>query len=383
MLVMVLFGITASYKYNSYLTSNGTVPLPSFWRFEVVFPLLLFAIIFGMRYDVGVDHLAYMRRYLDHIYVGRMEPLFFFFSDLGWFFNLHYTVYFGILAFIQVFFFFYAFKDERFLFPFLAFFLFTSGAFFFWMNVIRQAMAMCIWIYSLKYIEEKKLLLYAAWGIAAVFLHKSAITLFIFYPILRNGKDYFKSISLQLILFGSAFVIRSFFYQISIHLEPIVNFYISFLGADLYEKSYNLNQLSSSFKENQGTGLAYLFIIMVNILIILYSKKIKAFYKGKRFLIIYFFFFLGLITSYVFPSGLISFTRPFRYFYVFQPIMFSSFTYYLYKNRNDGKNYLLFLGVITAFLGIFFLSQYSADKFSHSLYQFYFQHNFEGYPNTL
>ena len=94
----------------------------SFFRFEVLFPLVLFAIVFGMRYDVGVDHLGYLYGYLEKIDVGKGEPLFQFLSKTGWYLNLHYTVYFGIIAFIQVFFFFYAFKNERYLFPLLVFF---------------------------------------------------------------------------------------------------------------------------------------------------------------------------------------------------------------------------------------------------------------------
>ncbi|HQB12716.1 MAG TPA: hypothetical protein PLX96_07070, partial [Candidatus Omnitrophota bacterium] len=42
------------YRVLDYYSTTST---PSFWSFSVIFPMLLFAVVFGMRYDVGVDHL--------------------------------------------------------------------------------------------------------------------------------------------------------------------------------------------------------------------------------------------------------------------------------------------------------------------------------------
>src|SRR5690554_3121537 len=155
MFTMILFAVYAS-KKASYVSSSGLTVQRSFWRFEIIVPLLLFALVFGMRYDVGVDHLNYLHAYLDKIHVGKNEPLFFIFAEIGWKLNWHYVLYFGVIAFTQVLFFFYAFKDERYLFPFLVFFLFTNGEWSFWMNGMRQALAMCIWIFSIKFIGDKK-----------------------------------------------------------------------------------------------------------------------------------------------------------------------------------------------------------------------------------
>lgn len=381
--IMILFGISASRKKNYYITNDGLIQYQSFWRFNTVMPLLLFAIIFGMRYDVGVDHLSYLDKYLWREYTGKNEPLFHLFSDIGWFLNFHYAVYFAILAFVQVFFFFYAFKNQRYLYPLLVFFIFTNGSIFFWMNGIRQAMAMCVWIYSLSYIDSKKIIPYLIWGVISVLFHKSAIILFVFYPILRNGKDYFKNTTLQLVFFASAFIIKEVFSQVIMQFESVINFYISLLGDEVYMKYYNVENLMQSFSDRQGTGLAYLFIIGVNIIVILFSDKLKQYYKSKWFNMMYFFFFIGLITSYMFPSGAISLTRPFQYFYIFQSIMYAYFGYYLYKNKDDGRKLILLLLLILSFSGIFFLSQYTATENSHSLFQFYFQQDVPGYPRKM
>lgn len=387
MLVMVLFAVYTS-KKNSYLSTSGLVIQRSFWRFEVLFPLALFAIIFGMRYDVGVDHLVYLRGYIEKIQVGKNEPLFFLLSELGWRLNWHYVVYFSIIALLQVTFYFYAFKDERYLYPMLVFFLFTNEEWLNWMNVIRQALAMCIWIFSIKNIENKKFWKYLIWCVVATLIHKSAIVLIVFYPILRNGRDYFKSVPFQLLLVAAAFVLKGTFTVLLSHIEPIINTYTNILGEDLYSRSYDMEALINSFKESDGTGLVYIFRILLNILIILYSKKLKSFYNSKRFNIIYFFFFVGLLTLYMFPVGYISLTRPFRYFYIFQSIMYAYFLYYLFKTKlKDSQrgtfHALMYYGLIFIFISIFYLSIITSNEDSSFWYQFYFDQNIYGYPNRF
>lgn len=380
---MVLFAVFIS-KNEHYKSSSGIIVQKSFWRFETLFPLLFFALMFGMRYDVGSDHIAYLEGYLRSEHVGKNDILFELLTEISWKLNLHYTVYFGIIAFIQVFYFFYAFKDEKYLYPYLVFFLFTNGEWSFWMNGMRQALAMCIWIFSIKYIEEKKISKYFIWVIVASLFHKSAIILILFYPILRNGKDYFKSVPLQLLFIAAAFVFKVLFSELILRFEPIINSYAILLGGDLYS-GYNMERLIESVSEREGTGLAYLFKILLNIFIIIYSRKIKLFYNSKRFNIIYFFFFIGLITLYMFPTHAISFTRPFQYFYIFQSIMYAYFIFYLYKTKIKNTPHgiihaLIYYGLIIIFLGIFYLFQITSTEEAHLWYQFFFEHNIKGYP---
>lgn len=382
MLFMMMFGFIAAKKANSYTLYNGSITVKrSFWKIEVILPIILFAIIMGMRYDVGVDYFSYLNNYLDGDYSGKGEFLFYLFSDIGWYFNLHYVVYFTAIAFVQILFFLLAFKDERYLFPLLIFFLFTNGNFLFLMNVLRQALAMCIWLYALRFIETKKPYIYFLICVAIFFVHRSSVILFIFYPLLKNGVDYFKNVKLQLVLFFSAFVFKLVFSSLIMQLEPLIQFYTSLLGDGLYD-SYNITTLMDGITGSEGSGIATYFKILLNFIIILYSSSLKKYYNNKRFIIIYFFFFLGVITTYIFPDGAISLSRPFRYFYIFQPIMYAYFLYYLYKNRKNETNFFLLVGLLIVFTSIFVLSQSSATENSHSLYQFYFQKRlFKEYPH--
>ncbi len=374
----MLFFYLASYKKQTTNYSNNANQNITFNSYQIFIPLILFSIVFGMRYDVGVDHLAYLESYLFQDVKEKHELLFTSITRFSLFLNLHYVIYFSILAFIQVYFFYLAFKKEIYLFPLLTLFLFTNGEFISWMNIIRHSIAMCIWIYSLNFIVDRKLWKYILFGVIAFLFHRSAIILFIFYPILVNGRDYFKSIPLQLILLASAFVIKELFFDIIVNLSSVIDFYISLLGADMYERSYNIDGLLESFIEQTGTGLAYIFRIVINVVIILYSLKLKKYYNSRWFNIIYFFFFIGLLTSYMFPSGAISFTRPFRYFYIFQSIMLAYFVYYLYRNKSL-NNRILMIITIVSFIGIFYLNQITSDENAHLWYQFFFQNTINMY----
>lgn len=368
--VMFIFAKVAA-KNGSYLrTAKGKVKERSFWLFETIVPLLIFAIIFGMRFDVGTDHLSYLSGYYWKDNVSKGEVLFNGLTHLFQSLDIHYTVYFGVFAFIQVFFFFYAFKKERFLFPFLVFFIFMNGEFLSWMNIIRQSIAICIWLYAIKYIEERKIWKYLFWCVLAMGFHLSAIALIVFYPILRIEKNYFKNAKIQLIILGFVFIIQFLFASLMSRLEPLLQFYQSTIGDGSY--AYTMDSLNDKLGQTQGSGLGYLFKILLNVIIIVYSGKLKKFYNTKRFTIIYFFFFIGLVTLYIFPIGSIILTRPFRYFYIFQSIMYAYFAYYLLKSNSE-LNKAVCIAVIIAFIGIFYLNQITSSANAHLWYQFYFQ----------
>ncbi|EPH13402.1 hypothetical protein HMPREF9713_00731 [Myroides odoratimimus CCUG 12700] len=385
LLIVMIICNAFTVKKDASIDSRTVIKSKKFWSVDIVVPSLLFAIVFGMRFDVGTDHLNYLIGYLNNDYVSKGEPFFNLLSSIGWYLNLHYATYFGIIAFLQITFFLYAFKEEKYLYPFLVFFLFTNGEWLSWMNIIRQSLAICIWIHSLKFIEDKRFLKYFLGCFVAYLFHNSAIILVVLYPILKSDKVYFKSIKLQLTLLGCAFIFRELFTSILYKIEPLIESYSAVIGGGVY-KGYNVETLNNSFIESNGTGLVYLLRIIINVIVISYSKKLRYFFNSRRFNIFYFLFFIGLITFYMFPIGLISVTRPFRYFYIFQSIMYAYFLYYLYKTRLrntklSNVNTILYLLLIIVFICVFLVSIISANDDSHLLYQFYFDQKIQGYPS--
>ena len=146
----------------------------------------------GLRYNVGTDYFDYQEGYIYNYDVGKGEVFFNWIRELFNRFDFHYSAYFSFLALINISFFVLAFKRDAFILPLLIFFLFTNGDWLFWMNGIRQAIAMCIWIYALNFIEKKKFWWYLVWCLIAIGFHTSAIILIPLYQILKKGKRLFQ-----------------------------------------------------------------------------------------------------------------------------------------------------------------------------------------------
>lgn len=374
---MLFLAISVRNKSIRYANFSVTAsPKTKFWYPEVIFMILFFSVMFGMRYKVGTDHLAYLHIYISTNIYGdsdlfRFEPLFRIITTICSNFNTHPIIYFSIWAFIQITFFLLAFKNELYLFPSLIFFLFFNGEFMFWMNGIRQALAMCIWLYSIRYIYTKKLWHYLFWGIIAFLFHKSAIILVVFYPILKNGRDYFKSIPLQLVLFVLAIVIRNVFDTFILQFESVVTQFQNLISG--YE-SYSMDKMLDELDNDVGgSGLAFLFKSVVWIVIILYSKRLKSFYCSNKFNVIYFLFFIGVLAEYAIPSGAIVFYRPFRYFFIFKTVILAYFLYYLFRDNKLKYNKLLAYILIISFVGIFYLNQITLPEDNSAWFKFYFQ----------
>lgn len=373
---MVFMGILISNKYCFYSNSEKAI----FYRKEItllpfsfVVMLLVYSFFAGFRYDVGVDHLNYLNSYLFGNRWGiESEYLFQKLTDICRNIGLNFGVYFFIIAFLQIFLYYNAFKKEVYIFPFLSFFFFCNGEWTNFNNIIRCMLAAVIWLNALQFIHKKQFVYYLLFIIVATLFHKSSIILIVLYPFFRNSKDYFKSIFLQLVVFAVAFLIRLVFEKYGYYLEGVVNWFSLNLGYETYELE---SMLEENNRDTGGSGLAYIFKIVFNFAIILQSRKIKEFYKfNDRFILIYNIFVIGvLFFGYVFPDGIIALSRPFRYFYLFQNIMFAFYAYYLLKNKTLFNNIQL-LVLLLGFIVIFYYTVLSAKLGGHFLYQFCFDY---------
>lgn len=370
--VMMVFSLITHHRHRYSKSLGANQQNDSIWKIYIIFPLILFAIVFGMRYDVGTDHLDYLYGYKDKIKVSKGEPLFDLITNIFQGLNLHYAYYFTFIAFIQVFLFFYAFKNEKYIYPFLVFFLFTNHEWVFWMNGIRQALALCVWLVAVRYIAEKRVWTYLSLCVVSILFHYSSAILIILYPILSNSKDYFRSIKQQIILIVAAFAIQTYFVFLLPKAGEILNLYKLVIGGGkAYGKTYGVEGLLKSYIESKGTNLVYYSKILINIIVILYSKNLKDFFNNNYFKVIYSLFFIGLFTNYMIPVGFISVTRPFVYFYIFETVIYAFFAYYLIKVRTP-QNQAMFIGMITLFIGIFFSAIIVASEESSFLFKFYF-----------
>jgi hypothetical protein len=347
---MIFFGYLASKRA---MICNGTkVP---FFKWEVILPIIGFSLVFGMRYGVGDDHLTYLNTYLTGEGIERYEWGFRYITMLFSTLNLHFAVYFTFLAFLQIFFFFLAFKEERFLFPFLIFFLFSGGYYLSWMNGIRQDIAACVFIFAVKFIDQKKFVSYLLCCSLAFLFHKSAIILIIFYPLLKSGFDYFKSIIVQLLIFLCALII----YYTNINIVDFLGNFITTISYWLNYEVYTSEGIEYVTTE-ATTGIGFFLTALVDLIIIIYSKNLKGFYNSRKFNNVYTLYFIGAIAGILFAgSGVL--LRPFRYLAYFRLILLAYFMHYTWKNSKQPIIAVVFFLIAVIFILLFSAILYRGD----------------------
>lgn len=322
---------------------------------------LIFAVIFGMRWDVGVDSLAYLYAYkYNDTERFEVEYAFKFINDKMYQLHFHYAIYLGLIAFIQLFLLLYSFKKKIFLWPFHIIALFGGHFFLDWMNVMRQETASCIGFYGIKYVVERKPWKYLLCIVLAFGFHKSALILLPLYPIFVSGKDLTPNKWIQLPILMIPTVLTIFHFDILSRLFPIINTFQELEAFSNYD-IYNENVLQS-YSEKTKIGFLFYIFIIVNIIIVIYSPKLKSFFSSRSFKIIYNLYFWGCTLELIVATNLVL-ARPFRYFRIYKLAMIAYIMYYLIKRHTLLSNSMMIVLVGLMFAGIILVASYAPFNF--------------------
>lgn len=370
-IIMILCGILAANReirfFKKKSLSNYSL---SFFYIEIFLPIFAFAIIFGCRYNVGVDYPSYLEGYL-YGYENDFEFLFGLITKGMASLNIHYAVYFSLWAFIEVFLLFYTFRNQRFLFPYIAFFLIFGSYYLSMMNIIRQQLAACIFLFSLQYVDSRKWIKYYLCVLLAFLFHKSALLLLIIYPLFSKKKDWFPTRKIQFVLYLIA-VYLSTNYDLVVKLisTPFVLF-TGVLGYDSYLQGILYNEkLNSVAQFGNNTGLGKFILIYLSFVIIWYSDRLKKFYNNSFFLIIYSLWFIRILADFIVGESIIL-NRPFVYVYNLKIVMLAYFVIFCFR-KGGIKLSLLAFSVILIHIALFF-NVLSNGKVNTSEFNFFWQ----------
>lgn len=329
--IMVYLSLSCVMVWLSSLRKDGKIQY-----IPILMALVLYSIIMGIRYGVGIDHLTYKYIYEECLMQGdifslpNLEPGFQFMvkqiSSLG----LHYSFFFTIIAFLQIFLVFYSVKDTPSIYPYLTFTFMFSCVWFSYANGMRQQLAFCIFSYSMLCLFHKKIIWHYFFILLAALIHKSAIILVVFYPLFIVRKEWIKSVKLQYILLaGSLFLMSmNIVFDVIGVIEKYLsaaNFYVGYL--DTTDKS-KLEFLS----RDTNFGVGFILMLAINIGIIYYSNEIKREFKDTWVPAIYNLYFFGMLWHYIFTQSLM-FNRIAYYFYGFNFIIGAYTLFFLYQKK--------------------------------------------------
>lgn len=332
-LIMVICCINERNAASKYIEGSGIFQKNKhFFSGNMIVLSLSFAFVFGCRWGVGRDYFRYLDSYLYET-PGRFEYIFYTITNSLKTIDAHYSIYFGILALIDIALLYYAARDYRFIFPYIAFFLIFGYHFLAMMNAIRQSIAALIFMVSIKYIDEKNIGRYALCVVAAVLFHKLSILLFVFYPLLRMRNDWFQSIQFQLILYVVA-IILSFNYDFMLKwVERPFEFLVNILDYDNYQYDTLFEDRFDRTNLGRNTGLGIWANMLRTIPIIVLSGEMKRYYNSNRFNMIYTLYFLGVLLTLMFGRSIIlnRFSLFLQFFTIY---IYGFFVYFCFEKRN-------------------------------------------------
>lgn len=363
---MILCGIVAANREQY----KGLTFKLSFFHLETLLPLFAFAVIFGCRYNVGVDYPAYLEGYL-YGSDRELEVLFSLvtngMSDLG----IHYALYFFLWAFIEVFLLFYTFRKQRFLFPYIAFFLIFGSYYLSMMNIIRQQLAACIFLFSLQYIDGRKCIKYYLCVLLAFLFHKSALLLLIVYPLFSKKKDWFPTRKFQLFLYLIAVYLFANYDLVVKLVSAPFSLFTTVLGYENYIEGILYNEkLNSVAQFGNNTGLGIYIQVYLSSVIIWYSNRMKEYYNDSFFLIFYSLWFIRILADFVVGDSIIL-NRPFVYVYNLKIVMLAYFVVFCLRTKQKMPQ-LIALSFILIHI-MLFLNVLSNGEINTSMFNFFWQ----------
>lgn len=323
--------------------------------FWMVLAILIYSIIFGMRYGVGEDHISYLKDYkqlafvLDNSY-DDTEVGFRLIRDTLAKGGFHFAIYFGLIAFVQLWLVFKAVKRDTFIYPYLIISFCLGCIWLSYSNGLRQCLAFCIFAYSLLFVENKKQLpIHWLLLLLATTMHNSAWLLFAIAPLLYIRTDWFRNIKIQYILLGTAIIVGKLpqIGDLLMSFEGNLGVLEGFMEETGYDSYFEYDDGEGIFKVAVQAGIGYYVGLLRNIVVIWFSSSTKHYnLNNKVVTYMYNFTFLGILLHYVFTTSMLM-SRVNYYFYGFAYI-FGAYTFhYLYNNNKKMFWALLSLYILT------------------------------------
>ena len=318
---------------------------------------------FGFRYGVGTDCISYIENYESAFkgYINeRHEIGFTYLQSIFVKNNMPSFVFMGFLSFLQLFLVFYSFKDKKVLFPFLSITFFLACIWLIYANGLRQILASCFFVLSLKYVEQKKLKISFVLIALGTLIHASMLLLFPVLALIILDRSWTPSIWGQYTLLLLAIILgqTSFINFIMEYVDK----YSHFLGYDRYMDDKYAYMLQ---RENLHYGIGFFINILISVVLIYNSDKLKS--EMRSMIKFYNLYFVGLLIRYTFfANSLIQ--RVNCYFYGFDYIIGAAILYLLWINH-EKKGYYILLSCYILVFGATLYRMFENDSAFYFIWQ--------------
>lgn len=331
-LTLFLLGWHVSQREARLKTSDGKTL--TFWSWEIVLSIVIFAIVAGARYHTGYDHSMYLHQYVSFqkygFFTRDFEPLFMWVTQLMAIAHIHFCFYFALWALLQAGFLAYACRHEKALLPWMWLSLVLGSFFIYLMNTVREGLVASIFIAAVPLILRRQFLQYAVVALLASTIHKSGLMMFPFFVLgVIRVSDKEKSRWLLFTLFACALLIGIRPYWLSWLLKATDHFNVvspqyRHLIEPLMAGQFNLH----------NWGATRISMLIINVMVIWFYPKMRHFFKNDEVLPVFFVLFWAYcIVYYLLINVHHLFFRPFDCLMMCRLMMYSYLGMFLYRSR--------------------------------------------------
>lgn len=322
------------------------------WKY-MVYAFLVYAVVFGMRYGVGVDYMAYKDIYGllaaghdDVVNIEKLEPGFRWFTQVLAVSGVHYSVYFGLIALAQLWLTFLAFRDNPKLYPYLVFtFMVTCSMWLTYSNGLRQILVVGAWIYAIRLAVERRPWEFCIVLLCAMLVHLSAAVLLPMYFLIRYvPTDWVRSVYLQIGMLAASLVVMKV--NVVQSLFARMDSLLVMVGYDAYLRAGSADNIESEV----SIGVGFIITLAIAMLVVVSSRKVKDYYQSPLLTMFYNLFFVGLLLKYIFISS--NFFSRINYYFINLTFIVVAATLQ-YAHRQDRRLYYVLLGLsVLSFLAV-------------------------------
>lgn len=342
-----------------------TIVYPSTYKFQYGLAIGIIVFFMAVRWDVGIDYMNYVGDYLmlqnyGYIFREDIESGFVKFLKILSYSGFHFTIAFGLIAFIQVYFTFEYFKDEKFLLPYFSFLILTGNVFFMWTNIIRHTIVISLFLFlARRMMIKRNFLIYLLSILFLSTIHYSALMLIPFYLVFFLRLESFNvSRKIQYILLFGALGLSSIglWEYVLNYIDPI----LSFMGYDRYSSDVLLNVGD----REMNFGARRLVLLIIDVVLIYYSKDLRIAFPNKKFGLSYLFFMIYYFFMPLFIDNM-AFSRLIDYFQIGRVLTCSYLLFYLFKYKYSKVNFSIGIFVVILYVSHLFIQIY-ADSGNHT-----------------
>lgn len=340
-LALALYALAQNYVISNNLYLERYGQSPRFFMPQIWLSLLIFGLICGLRYNVGVDNLVYIKFYSfvlneANAFNEHFEPLFLLITRLFSYSGFHWSVWLGFWGVIQIGFTYYSVKDYRFLLPYLALFIVLGPTFLSWTNGLRQCVVICIFYWAIQFAVQKRYIVYSCIVLGCLFIHKSAVLLLPMYFLYQYpwvpSKKY---VQLIFVIVCTIIGLTPTWLDIMNNIKPLLD------SIDYKSYADNLERISKS-NDIMGWGPARIGIWLLDIMTIWVYSILNSQYKfPKLFNVFFFSFFWGICAFNLFSNTSHIFLRPIAYLRDFRLLIVPICLYYLKKDNQERTLFLM------------------------------------------